>query len=142
VPIPRDRDNIVQTVDLELVVKPRRAIAVPSGPRSRGRAGLFPADPRGLEAPTPGAATHPPPTAPAAGIRSRPAIIRSRDTAEPENGAARQEPTSGRGGSRMSNDFEYISRAALEYRHGYRHAYVGEVPEPVVYGMQGALRQY
>jgi hypothetical protein len=42
----------------------------------------------------------------------------------------------------MSEDFEYVSRATLEYRHGYRHAYVGEVPEPVVYGMQGSLRQY
>ena len=42
----------------------------------------------------------------------------------------------------MTDDFEYISRARLEYRNGYRHAYLGEVPEPVVYGVQGALRQY
>lgn len=42
----------------------------------------------------------------------------------------------------MNEDFEYISRARLEYHHGYRHACLGEVPEPVVYGMQGALRQY
>lgn len=42
----------------------------------------------------------------------------------------------------MSEDFEYLSHAQLEYHHGYRHAYLGEVPEPVVYGMQGGLRQY
>ncbi len=42
----------------------------------------------------------------------------------------------------MAEEFEYISRARLEYRHGYRHAYLGEVPEPVVYGVQGALRAY
>jgi len=42
----------------------------------------------------------------------------------------------------MAEDFEYISHARLEYRDGYRHAYLGEVPEPVVYGVQGALRQY
>jgi hypothetical protein len=42
----------------------------------------------------------------------------------------------------MADDFEYISRARLEYRHGFRHAFLGEVPEPVVYGVQGALRQY
>ena len=42
----------------------------------------------------------------------------------------------------MPDDFEYISRARLEYRDGYRHAFLGEVPEPVVYGVQAALRQY
>lgn len=42
----------------------------------------------------------------------------------------------------MTDNFEYISRARLEYRHGYRHAYLGEVPAPVVYGVQGALRDY
>ena len=42
----------------------------------------------------------------------------------------------------MPDQFEYISRARLEYRDGYRHAYLGEVPEPVVYGVQGALREY
>src|SRR5260370_13854620 len=46
------------------------------------------------------------------------------------------------GGRSMADDFEYISRARLEYRDGYRRAYLGEVPEPVVYGVQGALRQY
>ncbi len=34
----------------------------------------------------------------------------------------------------MADDFEYISRARLEYRDGYRNAYLGEVPEPVVAG--------
>ena len=42
----------------------------------------------------------------------------------------------------MPDDFEYISRTRLQYRDGYRNAYLGEVPEPVVYGVQGALRQY
>jgi hypothetical protein len=28
------------------------------------------------------------------------------------------------------------------YRDGFRNAYLGEVAEPVVYGVQGALRQY
>ncbi len=38
--------------------------------------------------------------------------------------------------------FEYISRARIEYRHGYRHAYLGEVVQPIVYGVQGGLRAY
>ena len=42
----------------------------------------------------------------------------------------------------MADDFEYISRSRLEYRGGFRNAFLGEVPEPVVYGVQGALRQY
>lgn len=42
----------------------------------------------------------------------------------------------------MPDQFEYISRSRLEYRNGYRHVYLGEVPEPVVYGVQGALREY
>lgn len=42
----------------------------------------------------------------------------------------------------MADDFEYISRTRLVYRDGSRHAYLGEVPEPLVYGVQGALRQY
>src|SRR5947208_948208 len=42
----------------------------------------------------------------------------------------------------MADAFEYISRARLQYREGYRHAYLGEVAEPVVYGVQGALRAY
>src|SRR5262245_56630944 len=46
------------------------------------------------------------------------------------------------GGLAIPDDFEYISRARLEYQEGYRHAYLGEVAEPVIYGVQGALREY
>ena len=42
----------------------------------------------------------------------------------------------------MAENFEYISRTRLVYRDGQRNAYLGEVPEPVVYGVQGALREY
>ena len=42
----------------------------------------------------------------------------------------------------MADDFEYVSKTRLVYKNGARHAYLGEVPEPVVYGMQGALKQY
>jgi hypothetical protein len=42
----------------------------------------------------------------------------------------------------MNEAFEYISRSRLEFHHGYRHADLGEVPQPVVYGVQGALRSY
>jgi hypothetical protein len=42
----------------------------------------------------------------------------------------------------MAEPFEYISRAHLIYRDGFRNAYLGDVAEPVVYGVQGALRAY
>jgi hypothetical protein len=42
----------------------------------------------------------------------------------------------------MADEFQYVSRARLEYREGYRNAFLGEVPEPVVYGVQGTLREY
>ena len=42
----------------------------------------------------------------------------------------------------MADDFEYISHARLVYHDGYRNAYLGEVTEPVVYGVQGRLREY
>jgi hypothetical protein len=42
----------------------------------------------------------------------------------------------------MAETFEYISRTRLEYRDGARHAWLGDVPEPVVYGVQGRLREY
>jgi hypothetical protein len=42
----------------------------------------------------------------------------------------------------MADPFEYVSKAHLEFRRGYRHAYLGDIPEPVVYGVQGALREY
>ncbi len=40
----------------------------------------------------------------------------------------------------MADDFEYVSHARLEDREGYRHAYLGEVPEPIVYGVQGVAK--
>lgn len=42
----------------------------------------------------------------------------------------------------MADDFEYVSHARLVYHNGYRHAYLGDVPAPVVYGVQGRLREY
>jgi hypothetical protein len=42
----------------------------------------------------------------------------------------------------MANIFEYISHARLEYHNGLRRAFLGEVPEPVVYGVQGKLREH
>ena len=42
----------------------------------------------------------------------------------------------------MVDNFEYISHARLIYRDGYRNAYLGEIEEPVIYGVQGALREY
>ena len=48
-----------------------------------------------------------------------------------------------RGGAHpMAEPFEYISHARLIYQDGYRNAYLGEVPDPVVYGVQGKLREY
>ena len=40
----------------------------------------------------------------------------------------------------MAEDFEYISHTRLVYHEGYRYAYLGEVIQPVIYGVQGALR--
>lgn len=42
----------------------------------------------------------------------------------------------------MSETFTYISRNRLVFKDGMRNAYLGDVPEPVVYGVQGALREY
>jgi hypothetical protein len=42
----------------------------------------------------------------------------------------------------MAEPFEYISHASLVYKDGYRNAYLGEVKTPVVYGVQGKLREY
>ena len=42
----------------------------------------------------------------------------------------------------MAEPFEYISHARLVYKDGYRNAYLGDVAEPVVYGVQGKLREY
>ena len=42
----------------------------------------------------------------------------------------------------MSDNFEYISRNRLEFQGGMRHATLGDVPEQIVYGVQGALKEY
>jgi hypothetical protein len=42
----------------------------------------------------------------------------------------------------MADKFVYISQVRLEIKGGLRHAYLGEAPEPVVYGLQGALKAY
>jgi len=42
----------------------------------------------------------------------------------------------------MAHIFEYVSHTRLEYHNGLRHAFLGEVPEPIVYGVQGKLREY
>ena len=42
----------------------------------------------------------------------------------------------------MNKPFVYISESTLRYRDGLRHAWLGEIPEPFVYGVQGALREY
>jgi hypothetical protein len=44
--------------------------------------------------------------------------------------------------NKMAEPFEYISHARLVYKDGYRNAYLGEVKTPVVYGVQGKLREY
>src|SRR6266478_4340773 len=40
----------------------------------------------------------------------------------------------------MTEDFQYVSHARLEFHDGYRRAFLGEVPDPVTYGVQGTLR--
>lgn len=42
----------------------------------------------------------------------------------------------------MAENFTYISKSRLVFKDRMRHAYLGEVPEPVVYGVQGGLREY
>lgn len=42
----------------------------------------------------------------------------------------------------MAKDFLYISRTRLAMKDRMRHAYLGEVQEPLVYGVQGELRAY
>src|SRR5262245_37156717 len=68
------------------------------------------------------------------GARGRPANPPARPPHQTDNLNGRR--------TRMPDQFEYISRSRLLYRNGARHAYLGEVPEPVVYGVQGALREY
>ncbi len=42
----------------------------------------------------------------------------------------------------MADDFLYISRNKMEMNRGLRHSYMGDVPAPVVYGVQGNLKSY
>jgi len=42
----------------------------------------------------------------------------------------------------VAEPFEYTSHSRLIYKDGYRNAYLGDVPEPVIYGVQGKLREY
>ncbi|MEX2236007.1 MAG: hypothetical protein WEB00_00525 [Dehalococcoidia bacterium] len=42
----------------------------------------------------------------------------------------------------MTEEFVYISKATLKMKGGVRHAYLGEIEEPITYGVQGALREY
>ncbi len=42
----------------------------------------------------------------------------------------------------MADTFTYISKNRLVFKDGMRNAYLGEVPEPVIYGVQGGLREY
>jgi hypothetical protein len=42
----------------------------------------------------------------------------------------------------MADLFTYVSKTRLVYQDGLRNAYLGEVPEPVKYGVQGNLREY
>jgi hypothetical protein len=43
----------------------------------------------------------------------------------------------------MADNFEYISHTRLVYdKDNRRNAFLGEVKEPVVYGVQGALQTY
>ena len=42
----------------------------------------------------------------------------------------------------MAGTFIYTSKTRLVLNQGVRNAYLGEVPEPVPYGVQGGLREY
>ena len=42
----------------------------------------------------------------------------------------------------MSEPFEHVYRAELQYRRGYRYAYIGDLPQPIVFGMHGPLQEY
>jgi hypothetical protein len=42
----------------------------------------------------------------------------------------------------MADEFEYVSKTRLVYKDGMRNAFLGDVPEPIVYGVQGKLREY
>ncbi|MEX2446295.1 MAG: hypothetical protein WD734_03060 [Dehalococcoidia bacterium] len=42
----------------------------------------------------------------------------------------------------MADAFSYTSKTKIMLQDGVRHAYLGDVPEPVRYGHQGTLREY
>jgi hypothetical protein len=42
----------------------------------------------------------------------------------------------------MADTFTYKSMNRLVLKKGMRNAYLGEVEEPVIYGVQGALRDH
>ena len=42
----------------------------------------------------------------------------------------------------MAEHFEYHSLNKLIFKNKERHAFLGEVPEPVIYGQQGTLREH
>lgn len=42
----------------------------------------------------------------------------------------------------MAETFTYHSKNRITLKDGMRHAYIGEVKEPFVYGHQGNLREY
>jgi hypothetical protein len=42
----------------------------------------------------------------------------------------------------MADAFTYKSINRLELKNKQRNAYMGEIEEPVVYGVQGALREH
>jgi len=41
----------------------------------------------------------------------------------------------------MADDFLYISHSTIEMKNGRRHAYMGDDHVPVIYGVQGALKE-
>ena len=54
-----------------------------------------------------------------------------------------QSPTKRETGEVIMSEVVYVSRARIEFVRGpIRHGYLGNVPEPVVYGMQGDLRAW
>ncbi len=65
-----------------------------------------------------------------------------RDHIDDAPGSSLLSPVNERSAPLVTEPFEYISKARLVYHEGYRYAYLGEVIEPVIYGVQGGLRQY
>lgn len=42
----------------------------------------------------------------------------------------------------MDNNIVYTSVTRIEFKDGLRHAYLGQIPVPVVYGAQGDLKKH